>query len=209
VLAIIQKERPCASTPVRLPPAQRFAEAPINPTLTAAFSNALAQVASAEARAVLPACHERLCRLTPPKDANQSEWLARVARNEWVGENLHEVARDGAGVIYAQHTPGAVRSSDLLQQAVQDFEGSGAIEGCQAQFGHDAGQAGTLDAEVSLAPSEQEATSGEAAEIVAGGRLVGTPLGTCIDREFRKALRERALPPHYEHASLLAQFPKR
>jgi hypothetical protein len=193
---------------VRLPPAQRFAAASANPTLTAAFASALAaQIASegGERHALAAECHDRLCRLTLPKEANQSDLLARITRSEWMSENLHEVARDGAGVLYAQHAPGAVRSSDLLQQAVQDFESSGAIEACQAQFNGD----GTLDAQLSLAPSEQDATSGEAAEIVASGRLVGTPLGNCIDNELRKTLRERTLPPHYESASLLAQFPKR
>jgi hypothetical protein len=198
---------------VRLPPAKRFATASANPTLTAAFSAALAaQIAKegGERRALAVECHDRLCRLTLPKDANPSELLARITHSEWMSENLHEVARDGAGVLYAQHTPGAVRSSDLLQQAVQDFEGSGAPEACQAQFGRvDSLDVGTLDAQLSLAASEQDTTSGEAAEIVAGGRLAGTPLGNCIDAEFRKALRERTLPPHYESASLLAQFPKR
>jgi hypothetical protein len=198
---------------VRLPPAKRFAAASANPTLTAAFSAALAaQIAKegGERRALAIECHDRLCRLTLPKDASPNELLARVTRSEWMSENVHEVARDGAGVLYAQHTPGAVRSSDLLQQAVQDFESSGAIEGCQAQFGSvDTFDIGTLDAQLSLAPSEQDATSGEAAEIVAGGHLVGTPLGNCIDAEFRKTLRERTLPPHYESASLLAQFPRR
>jgi hypothetical protein len=197
---------------VRLPPAQRFAEAPANPTLTTAFSTALAAELAKEGldgRGHGAECHDRLCRLTLPnsanKTANQSEWLGRLASSEWMGENLHEVARDGAGVLYAQHTPGAVRSSDLLQQAVQDFEGSGAIEACQRQFGGD----GTLDAQVTLAPSEEGASSGEAAEIVTGGRLAGTSLGTCIDAEFRKSLQQKTLPPHFEHASLLAQFPKR
>jgi hypothetical protein len=193
---------------VRLPPLVRFAEGSANPSLTAAFASALGAQGDTKAiahSAALVACHDDLCRLTLPTGTNPREWLARVGRSEWMAENFHEVARDGDSVLYAQHTPGALRSSDLLQQAVQDFEGSGAIEGCQAQFGGD----GTLDAQVSLAPSEQEATSGDAAEIVAAGGLVGTSLGACIDAEFRKALRERTLPPHYEQAFLLAQFPRR
>ena len=198
---------------VRLPPAERFAQGPANPTLTAAFTEAvtaaLGKPATGAERSYHAECHERLCRLTLPGTANQSEWLARFTSREWVGDNLHEVARDADGVLFAQHVPGSVRSSDLLQQALQDFEGSGAIEACQNEFGR-AGtlEVGTLDAQVTLAPSEEDASSGAAAEVVAGGRLAGTPLGACIDAEFRKALRSRTLPPHHEQASLFAQFPK-
>ena len=198
---------------VRLPPAERFAAAPANPTLTAACAAALATELAklgpgSDRRDYRVECHDRLCRLTLPKNANGG-WLTGFATSEWVGDNLHQVARDADGVLFAQHTPGAVRSSDLLQQALQDFEASGAVEDCQNQLGRGgASEVGTLDAQVTLAPSDEDASSGEATEVVAGGRLAGTPLSNCIDAQFRKALRSQTLPPHYEHASLLAQFPR-
>jgi hypothetical protein len=205
-----------------MPPDRRFEEEPVNAALTTTLVAALARQLPERLRSGVTAeCHGSLCRLSLPGGFDQGDWLAHFRESEWVGENLHQVGGNADGILFAQHQPGAMRSSDLLLQALQDFEGSGAIEGCQARFSG----AGTLDAEVSLAASDHAPVRpsdapGEAAlagagdqepgiAVQAGGRLAGTPLGNCIDGEFRRTLAALTLPPHFEDATLMAQFPKR
>ena len=131
-------------------------------------------------------------------------WVAELHRSEWMGEHLHQVARDGDGLLFEEHRPGSVRGSDLLQQALQDFESSGAVERCLARHQGE----GTLDAHLTLENFEEGAAD-PGINVQAGGRLSGTPLGTCIHDELRRALADMTLPPHYERATLLAQLPKR
>jgi hypothetical protein len=195
------------------PPRQRFAQEAVNAELTAAFDTALAQHLPRSPRAsVASECRGRLCRLVVPKAAHRAEWLARFRQSEWMGEHLHEVAVSADGILFEQHAPGSVRASDLLQQALQDFESSGSVEECQAKFQGD----GTLDAQLSLEPWEggEEADRGEAAAapgiaVQADGALASTALGKCIDAELRRALAATTLPPRFERATLTAQFPRR
>jgi hypothetical protein len=180
------------------PPARRFDEAPANAELTAALTAALPAGKGARAE-----CHGRLCRVTIPK-AHDPRWLADFRESEWVGQNLHVLETDATGILFEQHQPGSMRSSDLLQQALQDFESSGAVEHCQAQFRGE----GTLDAELRLEPWEDGAAGNEGITVESAGRLAGTELGKCIDAEFRRALAALTLPPRYERAELSARFPR-
>lgn len=188
-----------------LPPPQRFASAAPNPELTGALLAELGHhlpAAGLEARA---GCRDRLCRVAVT--ARDSAWLARFRESAWVGENLRELAPAGDALYFQQQAAGTVRGSDLLQQALQDFEASGAIEECQARFRREG--EGTLDAHVSIASAEEASEEAPAGiNVRAGGRLAGTPLGQCIDAAFRRALTAIELPSQYDGAVVLAQYPK-
>jgi len=187
------------------PPRQRYREASPNVELTAALSRELPRHLPAKLRAEVTAdCRGRLCRVRLPRGAQDAPWVAELHRSEWMGEHLHQVARDEEGLLFEEHRPGSIRGSDLLQQALQDFESSGAVEGCLARFHGE----GTLDTHLTLEAFEEGAAD-PGIDVQAGGRLTGTPLGTCIHEELRRALATITLPPHYERATLLAQFPKR
>jgi len=102
--------------------------------------------------------------------------------------------------------PGAVAGSVVLQTALHDFESSGAVERCQKEH---SGK-GTLDAHVSIVSGHDGDPQDEPAgvSIEASGPLAGTPLGNCIDGELRRALEAVPLPPRFERALVLAQYPK-
>jgi hypothetical protein len=187
-----------------LPARQRFTEAPPNAELTAALAAALAGRAPAKGEPGAE-CRGRLCRLAIPASAQDAPWVKDLRESEWLGENLHLVEADAGGMLFEQHRPGSLRSSDLLQQALQDFESSGAVEQCQARFRGE----GTLDAELSLEPWEDAPEAENGGVVVqSGGRLAGTELGRCIDAEFRRALAALTLPPRYDRAALSARFPR-
>jgi hypothetical protein len=196
--------------PPPTPPAQLFRAASPNPALTSALAAELARHRAPGLRAgtARGECRDRWCRLEIAAGDHSAPWLARLLESEWVGENLHEVGADPGGLLFERHLPGSVRSSEVLQRAVHDFEASGTVEACQARHSG----AGTLDAQIALAPSP-EAPDDVAADtgvtVETTGPLAGTPLGRCIDDGFRRALAAVTLPPRYEHATLLAQFPKR
>jgi hypothetical protein len=172
--------------------------------LTAALAAALAGRAPAKGEPGAE-CRGRLCRLAIPASAQDAPWVKDLRESEWLGENLHLVEADAGGMLFEQHRPGSLRSSDLLQQALQDFESSGAVEQCQARFRGE----GTLDAELSLEPWEDAPEAENGGVVVqSGGRLAGTELGRCIDAEFRRALAALTLPPRYDRAALSARFPR-
>jgi hypothetical protein len=194
-----------------LPPQQRFESAPPNRELTASLTaelgNHFPSLASAQVQAE---CRGRLCRLVVPPALRNGVALAHFRESQFAGENLRELDSDGRGdgLLFEQlQHPDTIRGSDLLQGALQDFEASGAIEGCTGKF---AGE-GTLDAQVSIVSEEDSAANGQPTGISvrAGGPLAGTPLGNCIDAEFRRSLMAIALPPHYESATVMAQYPRR
>jgi hypothetical protein len=188
-----------------LPPRQRYREAALNVELTAALSGELRRHLPTEVGSEVTAdCRGRLCRVQLPRRAQDAPWVAELHRSEWMGEHLHQVARDGDGLLFEEHRPGSMRGSDLLQQALQDFESSGAVERCLVRFQDE----GTLDMHLTLEAFEEESAD-PGINVEAGGRLSGTPLGKCIHEEFRRALAAMTLPPHYERATLLAQLPKR
>jgi hypothetical protein len=188
-----------------MPPQQRYREAAPNGELTAALSRELGRHLPAKLRSEVTAdCRDHLCRVQLPRGAQNAAWVAELHGSEWMGEHLHQVARDQDGLLLEEHRPGSLRGSDLLQQALQDFESSGAVERCLARHHGE----GTLDAHLTLEAFEEE-TAGPGIDVQAGGRLSGTPLGTCIDDELRRALAATPLPPHYQRATLLAQFPRR
>ena len=192
-----------------LTPRQRFESAPPNPAFTASLTAALAQqFPSLPALGIRAECRGALCRVFIPPALHGSEALTQFRESQFVGENLREIASDRDDVLSQQQKyPDSIRGSDILQNALQDFESSGAVEECQAKF---AGE-GTLDAEVTIvSPDQAEGDQGTAPGISvhAGGRLQGTQLGNCIDTAFRHALMAIALPDHYDGASVSAQYPK-
>ena len=187
------------------PPKQRYLEAAVNVELTAALSSELRRHLPAKLRSEVTAdCRDRLCRVQLPRGAQDAPWLAELRQSEWMGDHLHQVARDEDGLLFEEHRPGSMPGSDLLQQALQDFESSGAVERCLADHHGE----GTLDTHLTLEAYEDQA-AGPGINVQAGGRLSGTPLGKCIDAELRQALTAMTLPPHYGRATLLAQFPRR
>jgi hypothetical protein len=188
-----------------LSPRRRFDEAAPDAELTAALTAELTRQLPARLRALVTAeCRGRLCLLAASREAQ--EGLAGFRESEWVGQNLHELAAEADSILFERHQPGSMRSSDLLQLALQDFEGSGAVEECRAKF---RGQ-GTLDAQLSLEPAQDgdEGSEPQGIQVEVGGPLAGTELGKCIDAAFRQALMAITLPPRYERAALLAQFPR-
>lgn len=191
-----------------LPRPQRFAELPPNPELGAALTAELGRHLPPELAASLEReCRGDACRIGLPPRVDSRPWLARLRESTWLGETLHEVPGPGHAVWFERHAAGSVSSSDLLQQALQDFEASGAIAACQDRHGRNSG---TLEAVLSLAPAPpQGAASAEDPGIVVetGGRLAGTALGSCIDQELRRAVAARTLPPRHQRADLLAQYP--
>ena len=197
-----------------VPAANRFEQAEVDAEQTAAFVAAFTAEVPAQQRRELQRaapgmeCRARWCRLTLPA-GEKPPWLAQVVeqfkQSEWVGENLHEVEASKDTLLFERHPPGAVASSTLLQQALHEFESSGAVEACQAQ--HKQGQ-GTLDAEVTLAASDEGGRPDNGFTVEARGPLAGTSLGTCIDERFRQALAAIQLPPRYATSTALVQFPK-
>ncbi|HXU82616.1 MAG TPA: hypothetical protein VN914_14540 [Polyangia bacterium] len=187
------------------PPLQRHGEAAVNVELTAALSGELRRLLPAKLRSEVTAdCRGRLCRVQLSRGAQDAPWVAELHRSEWMGEHLHQVARDKDGLLFEEHRPGSMRGSDLLQQALQDFESSGAVDRCLERFQGE----GTLDAHLTLEAFEEESAD-PGIHLEAGGRLAGTPLGKCIHDELHRALAAMTLPPHYQRATLLAQFPRR
>jgi hypothetical protein len=197
-------ERPVHPTP---PASRRFQEAAPNQPLTAALADELARHLSAAAPAprMRGECRGSWCRLEVSGDGREAPALASFVASAWVAEHLHEVERSSGAILFERHQPGSLRSSVVLQQALHDFEASGAVEACQARHRDE----GTLAARIALTPSEPvagEVDSGITVET--SGPLAPTMLGRCIDGELRRALAAVSLPPRYEHASLLAHFPR-
>jgi len=187
------------------PPGQRFQTAELNRPLTTAFMTAIDHhIPLSGGSPVRAECRGNLCRVFVAPAGRGDPRLAALRESQFVGENLKELEPDDEGLLFEKKEPDAISGSDLLQNALQDFESSGAVEGCLARFQGE----GTLDTQLTLEPNEDE-PGDPGVDVQAGGRLSGTPLGKCIHEELRRALAALTLPPHYERATLLAQFPRR
>jgi hypothetical protein len=189
------------------PAGMRFQSAEPNRALTTAFSAALdSQIPVSAGTPVRAECRGNLCRVFLPPAGRGDQRLVALRESQFVGENLKELEPDDEGLLFEQKHPDSIPGSDLLQNGLQDFEASGAVEACQTKF---PGAAGTLDAQVTIAPPEQ-GQQGQAPGISvrSAGALVGTPLGTCIDTALQRALAAIVLPEHYDGASVMAQYPK-
>jgi hypothetical protein len=189
------------------PPRERFQAAEPNRELTAAFSAALDHHIPVSAGSPVRAeCRGNLCRVFVAPAGRSDERLVRLRESQFVGENLKELEPDDEGLLFEKKDADSVSGSDLLQNALQDFEASGAVEACQAKF---PGAAGTLDAQVTIVPPGQDGQAQPPGiSVRAAGALAGTPLGNCIDTAFQRALMAIVLPDHYDGASLMAQYPK-
>jgi hypothetical protein len=185
------------------PPRERFQAAEPNRELTAAFSAALDHHIPVSAGSPVRAeCRGNLCRVFVTPAGRSDQRLVALRESEFVGENLKELEPDDDGLLFEKKDADSVSGSDLLQNALQDFESSGAVEACQSMF---PGGAGTLDAQVTIVPPGQESPG---ISVRSAGALAGTPLGKCIDSAFQRALMAVVLPDHYDGASLMAQYPK-
>jgi hypothetical protein len=188
------------------PPRERFQAAEPNRALTDAFRAAVDGHIPLSGRSPVRAeCRGDLCRVFVSPAGRGDQRLAALRESQFVGENLKELEPDDDGLLFERKDPDSISGSDLLQNALQDFEASGAVEACQAKF---PGAAGTLDAQVTIVPPGEGQGRSAGISVQSAGALAGTPLGKCIDSAFQRSLMAVVLPDHYDAASLMAQYPK-
>jgi hypothetical protein len=189
------------------PARERFKSAEPNRPLTTAFMAALdSHIPLSAGSPVRAECRGNLCRVFIAPAGRSDQRLVALRESQFVGENLKELEPDDEGLLFEQKHPDSISGSDLLQNALQDFESSGAVEACQSKF---PGASGTLDAQVTIVPPDQAGQGQtQGISVRSAGALAGTPLGNCIDNAFQRALMAVVLPERYDGASLMAQYPK-
>src|SRR6185436_6844612 len=134
------------------PAGERFQSAQPNRALTTAFIAALDRhIPLSGGSPVRGECRGNLCRVFVAPAGRSDQRLAALRESEFVGENLKELEPDDEGLLFEKKEPDSISGSDLLQNALQDFEASGAIEACQTKF---PGATGTLDAQVTIVPPD-------------------------------------------------------